>query len=62
VVNDKNQASIVIVTSGAVLAEVGGGRHALEPYEKFFLPAGIGPVMLTPLHGPAELLECFPPV
>jgi mannose-6-phosphate isomerase len=52
---------VAIVTSGAVLAEAGGESHRFDIYEKFFLPAGLGSVKLTPLHGSAEILECFPP-
>ena len=61
VVKDENTAVIAIVTAGAVMAEVGGGCHRLDIYEKFFLPAGIGPVRFTPLQGPVEVLECGPP-
>jgi mannose-6-phosphate isomerase len=52
---------IAIVTSGTVLAEAGGETHRLETFAKFFLPAGLGPVRLTPLAGNAEILECLPP-
>jgi mannose-6-phosphate isomerase len=58
---DETSGVIAIVTSGALMAGVGGESHRLDIYEKFFLPAGMGPVKLTPLQGPVELLECFPP-
>lgn len=61
VVKDENSAGIAIVTAGAVTASVGGESHRLDTYAKCFLPAGLGPVSLTPVHGPAEILECFPP-
>ena len=61
VVKDETSATIAIVTSGAVTAEVGGESHRLATYDKCFLPAGLGPVHLTPIGGVAELLECFPP-
>lgn len=61
VVKDETSGVIAIVTSGAVMAEVGGASHRLYTYEKYFLPAGIGPVKLSPVHGSAEILECFPP-
>ncbi len=61
VVKDENTSVIAIVTSGSVMVEVGGASHCLDIYEKFFLPAGIGPVRFTPLQGLVELLECFPP-
>lgn len=60
-VKAENGSAVAIVTSGAVEIEAGGERHQLDIYKKFFLPAGIGPLKLTPLRGPAELLECFPP-
>ena len=61
VFKDENSGVIAIVTSGAVMAETGGQRHRLDTYQKFFLPAGLGPVTFSPLEGPAEILECFPP-
>jgi mannose-6-phosphate isomerase len=60
-VKDETSAVIAIVTSGTVMVEVGGARHRLARYEKFFLPAAIGPTTLIPIDGPAEILECFPP-
>jgi mannose-6-phosphate isomerase len=60
-VKDENSSVVAIVVSGAVMAEAGGERHRFDIYEKFFLPAGLGPVKLTPLQTPTELLECFPP-
>lgn len=62
VVKDESSSAIAIVTSGALMAEAGGERHRLDTYQKFFLPAGFGSLRLTPLQGPADLLECFPPV
>jgi mannose-6-phosphate isomerase len=61
VVKDENSAIIAIVTSGAVTAEVDGETHRFDTYEKFFVPAGLGPIKLVPVDGPAEILECFPP-
>ena len=57
----ETSAVIAIVTAGSVLAEVGGESHRIGPYGKFFMPAGLGPLRLTPLDGAAELLECLPP-
>jgi mannose-6-phosphate isomerase len=59
----KTEASsvIAIVVSGSVIAEAGGESHRFERYEKFFLPAQIGQVTLSPVGGPAQVLECFPP-
>jgi mannose-6-phosphate isomerase len=61
VVKTEDSAVIAIITSGTVLAEAGGESHRLETYAKCFLPAGLGPVKLTPVNGPAEILECLPP-
>lgn len=61
VVKDENSAVIAIVTRGSVTAEVGGETHALRTYDKFFLPAGLGPVRFTPAPGGCEILECLPP-
>ena len=52
---------IAIVTAGSVTAEVGGEVHHFRTYDKFFLPAGLGPVRFTPAPGGCALLECLPP-
>ena len=61
VLKDETSSAIAIVTSGGVIAEVGGESHRLDIYEKMFLPAGLGPLRLAPVHGSAEILECHPP-
>jgi mannose-6-phosphate isomerase len=61
VLKDETCAVIAIVTSGSVMAEVGGEVHSLRPFDKFFLPAGLGPVRFTPAPGGCEILECLPP-
>ena len=61
VVKDETTFAIAIVTRGSVTAEVGGELHPLRTYDKIFLPAGLGPVRLTPAPGGCELLECLPP-
>ena len=61
VMADEATAVIAIITAGGVLVEAGGESHRLNQYDKFFLPAGIGPVKFTPVSGPAEILECRPP-
>jgi mannose-6-phosphate isomerase len=55
-------AAILIVTGGTVQAEAGGECHRLATYGKVFVPAGLGALKLTPIGGPAEILECLPPV
>ena len=50
-----------IVTAGACTVEVGGETHHLQRYDKFFCPAGLGPVRFQPAPT-ASLLECYPPV
>ena len=68
VVKDETSAVIAMVTAGAVSISVGGETHHLRCYDKFFLPAGLGPATFTPAppgpssgEGHAEILECFPP-
>ena len=61
VVKDETSAVIAIVTRGRVTVSAGGLSHRLQTYQKFFLPAGIGPVTFTP-EPEAELLECLPPL
>ena len=60
-VKDETSSVVAIVTAGSVMVEAGGERHRFDIYEKFFLPAGLGSVRLTPLQSPCHLLECFPP-
>lgn len=52
---------ITIVTRGSVQASVGGEDHLFRAGDKFFLPAALGPVRLTPGPGGCDLLECLPP-
>ncbi len=61
VVKDETSAAIAIVTRGTVMAVVGAVTHRLHPFDKVFVPAGLGPVTYTPESGTAELLECLPP-
>ncbi len=52
---------IGIVTSGACTVAVGGETLHLRRFEKYFLPAALGPVHFAPVDGPVEILECHPP-
>jgi mannose-6-phosphate isomerase len=61
VLKDETADVITILTRGAVTAEVGGEVHHFRTYDKFLLPAGLGPVRYTPAPGGCELLECLPP-
>ena len=61
VTKHEDSAVIAIVTGGTVTAEVGDDTHHLRTHDKFFLPAGLGPVRFTPGLGGCELLECLPP-
>lgn len=61
VVKDETSCAIAIVTTGTVMVEAGGETHRLNPYDKVFLPAGLGRLTLTPAPQ-AEILECHPPV
>jgi mannose-6-phosphate isomerase len=51
---------IGIVTAGSLTVSVGGKSHRLNRYDKFFVPAGLGPLQYAP-DGAAEILECYPP-
>ncbi|MEO7597754.1 MAG: class I mannose-6-phosphate isomerase [Opitutus sp.] len=51
---------IGIVTSGAVVLSTSVESHRFAQYEKFLIPAGLGPVRYAP-EGTAEILECYPP-
>jgi mannose-6-phosphate isomerase len=61
VVKSEDSAVIAIVTHGAATLSAGGLHHRLRTYDKFFLPAQIGPVTITP-DPEAEILECLPPL
>jgi mannose-6-phosphate isomerase len=60
-VKDETTCAIAIVTAGRVTVEAGGETHRLNPYDKVFLPAGIGRVSFIP-ESRAEILECHPPL
>ncbi|MBA4136234.1 MAG: hypothetical protein C0518_02825 [Opitutus sp.] len=49
-----------IVTDGACTLDVNGRLHHLKRYDKFFCPAGLGPVLFEP-EPHAAILECYPP-
>jgi mannose-6-phosphate isomerase len=61
VTKSESAAVIAIVTRGAVTVTVGGEDHHFRTYEKFFLPAALGPARFTPAPGGCDLLECLPP-
>jgi mannose-6-phosphate isomerase len=56
----EDSAYIAIVTAGRCTVTAGGETHRLRPCDKFFCPAGLGPVQFTP-DPDATLLECYPP-
>ena len=49
-----------IVTAGSGFLHAGGDTFPLRPFDKFFLPAGLGPWRLDP-SPTLDLLECLPP-
>jgi mannose-6-phosphate isomerase len=59
-IKEEGEAAIAIITHGAVRVSAGGLCHRLRTYDKFFLPAGIGPVSYAP-EPECEMLECLPP-
>ena len=60
VTKSEDSSYIGIVTAGACTLTAGGETHRLKARDKFFCPAGLGPLQFAP--GPvAEILECYPP-
>ena len=51
---------IGIVTAGEVSITADGQTHRFGLHEKFFVPAGLGPLQYRP-EGTAEIIECYPP-
>lgn len=60
VTKSEDSAYIGIVTTGACAVTAGAETHHLKRYDKFFCPAGLGPVQFLPAPT-ATILECFPP-
>lgn len=54
--------AIHIVTAGQVEATTPAGTTLLKTYDKFFYPAGLPAVTFRPVNGPAQILECLPPL
>ncbi len=61
VTKTETSAYVGVVTAGSCTVEVGGERHLLRRYDKFFVPAGLPPLRLVP-SPTAEILECYPPL
>lgn len=59
-VKTEDQPHIAIVTHGAGTVSVGGETHRLKACDKFFYPAGLGPLDFRP-EPALSLLECYPP-
>ncbi len=60
VTRHEHECWIGIVTSGSATFRAGGESHRLGPCEKFFVPAGLGPLVVEP-HPEVQVLECLPP-
>jgi mannose-6-phosphate isomerase len=56
----EDSAHFVIVTDGACTVSAGGETHRLRRCDRFFVPAGLGPIRFEPSPA-ASLLECYPP-
>ncbi len=57
---ESNRAAIHLVTAGECTYGTNSDSQVLHSFDKVFVPAGIGPLTLTP--GPkAEILMCHPP-
>lgn len=57
---DGNRCFIGILTRGRARLSTGKSSRVVEPYDKFFCPAGEDSLVIEPF-GEAEILECFPP-
>jgi mannose-6-phosphate isomerase len=55
-----SECFIGIVTAGSGTLTVGGETHVLRTFDKFFVPAALGPWEINP-HPTLDLLECLPP-
>ena len=51
---------VVIVTHGSGSVQVGDTVEALKPFDAFFVPAGLTPLLYQP-QPELHLLECYPP-
>lgn len=61
VVRSEDSFYVGIVTAGTCTVTTGNGETTtLGRYDKFFCPAGIGPLAFKPAPR-AEILECYPP-
>ncbi len=60
VMKTESAAHIAIVTAGGCTVTVGGETHPLRVCDKFFVPAGLGPLAIEPAPT-CSLLECYPP-
>jgi mannose-6-phosphate isomerase len=53
---------LCIVADGACDVSDSTQSHRISKYHTFLLPAGVGPVTLTPVGHSAVILECRPPI
>ena len=60
VTRHESECFIGIVTAGTGTLSVNGVSHTLRPFDKFFVPAGLGRWQLNP-SPTLDLLECRPP-
>lgn len=56
-----DRACVIIVTEGTLTVQADGAPQRLQTYDKLFVPAGLGPLRLSP-QPHAVLLECHPPL
>lgn len=56
----EDEGYVGIVTAGACTVTAGGVDYLVQRYNRFFCPAGLGPVTLSPAPH-ATILECYPP-
>jgi mannose-6-phosphate isomerase len=60
IARDERECFIGIVTAGEATLTAAGESHRLRAFDKFFLPAQLGPWQLVP-SPTVEILECYPP-
>ncbi len=61
VVEQEPEFQIAIVAKGACTVSASAGACALRTHGKFLMPAGLGPVRISPEPG-TEIIQCLPPL
>lgn len=56
----ENEFHIIIATKGSFTVSNAAGGHRIGTFEKFLVPAGLGPIRIEP-ETQTEIIECYPP-